>query len=69
MKKNMGTADRLIRTLIGVFIIILFLSNVITGTWGYILLAVAAIFILTSAIGVCPLYSLFGIGSAKAKKA
>ncbi len=67
MKINMSGADRIIRLLIVVLIAVLFFTNTVTGVLGYILLAVAAIFLLTSLFGLCPLYSLFGISSAKKK--
>jgi len=65
MKKNMGTADKVIRTLIAVIIAILFIAKVITGTLAIILLAFAAIFLLTSFISFCPLYFPFGIHTNK----
>lgn len=65
MKKNMGTADRIIRIIIAAIMIGLFFTNVVTGTWGYVMIAVAAIFLLTSVISFCPLYLLFGIKTCK----
>ncbi len=65
----MGGTDRVIRILVALVIGILYLTNAITGTWAYVLLAVAGVFLLTSVVGICPLYSLFGINSCKAKKA
>lgn len=67
MKTNTGTADRTIRILIAVAILILYISNVVTGTLAYVLLAVAGIFAITGLVGVCPLYSLIGISSCKNK--
>jgi len=67
MKHNMGNADRIVRVLIAAVIAVLYYTNIITGTLAYILLAVAGIFVLTSLIGSCPLYSLFGINSCSAK--
>ena len=67
MKHNMGNADRIIRVLIAVIIAILYFTNTITGTLGYILLGVGGVFLLTSLIGSCPLYSLFGLNSCKVK--
>ncbi|MBS0010140.1 MAG: DUF2892 domain-containing protein [Bacteroidales bacterium] len=61
MKKNMGTADRIIRVIIAALIAVLFFTGVIEGTLGIILLVVAAVFVLTSFISVCPLYMPFGI--------
>lgn len=65
MKKNMGVIDRAIRTMIAAVLVILYMTNVITGTLAMILIAVAVIFLLTSLISVCPLYLPFGISTAK----
>lgn len=68
MKKNMGAIDKAIRTTIAAVLVILFMTNVITGTLAIILLAFAIIFLLTSLIGTCPLYLPFGISTAKKEK-
>jgi Protein of unknown function (DUF2892) len=68
MKQNMGNADRIIRLLVAAVIAILYINSTITGTLAYVLLAVAGIFVLTSLVGTCPLYSLFGINSCPVKK-
>jgi fatty acid desaturase len=56
MKKNMGSVDRLIRTLIALLIIILYAAKTITGVGGAILLIVAIVLLVTSAVGFCPAY-------------
>lgn len=61
MKKNMSTADRSIRLVIAALIIILYLTNVIAGTFGIVLLVIAGVLMLTSFVGYCPLYTLLGI--------
>jgi uncharacterized membrane protein len=68
MKKNMGTADRVIRVIIAAIIAGLFFGNVITGTLGIILLVLAGVFLLTSVVSFCPLYAPFGISTCKTKK-
>jgi len=65
MTKNMGNIDRIIRILIALAVAALFFTNVISGTVALILGAVAGIFVLTSLVGTCPLYRLFGISSCK----
>jgi Inner membrane protein YgaP-like, transmembrane domain len=65
MKKNMGTVDRVIRILIAVIILILKLTNVISGTLAVVLLILAGIFVLTSLVGICPLYLPFGLSTKK----
>lgn len=65
MKKNMGSADKVIRLLIAAVIILLYILNVVSGILGYVLLAVAFIFIVTSMVSFCPLYTIFGIKTCK----
>ena len=67
MKANMGNADRLIRAIIAGVIAILFFTKVISGTFGIVLLALGAVFLLTSFIRFCPLYLPFGISTCKKK--
>jgi hypothetical protein len=45
-------------------VIALFLTNIITGVLGIVLLAVSAILVITSMVGVCPLYIVMGLSSA-----
>jgi hypothetical protein len=68
MKKNMGSADRLIRLVIAAVIAALYFTNVITGTLGIVLLVLAGVFVLTSLISFCPLYTLVGLNTCPAKK-
>jgi len=67
MKKNMGTADRIIRISVAVIIAILYFKGLISGTTALILGVVAAIFLLTSFISFCPLYTIFGLSTRKKK--
>jgi hypothetical protein len=55
MKKNMSSADRTIRFILGIVL----LSFVFTGpqtNWGWL----GLIPLVTSMVGFCPLYSVFG---------
>jgi hypothetical protein len=65
MKRNMASADRIIRVLIAITFGLLYYFEVIEGTLAYVLLALGAIFLITSFIGFCPLYRLFGISTCK----
>lgn len=67
MKKNMGSFDKALRIIIALVFIVLYVTNVISGTLGIILLVLAAVFVLTSFISFCPLYTLFGINTCKTK--
>lgn len=68
MKKNMGTADKVIRILIAVVIGVLYFTHVISGTLALVLGILAIIFLATSLISFCPLYLPFGISTFKKKK-
>lgn len=63
----MGTTDKIIRIVIAVLFAVLFFTKTVTGVAGIILLVLAAVFILTSLIGSCPLYLPFGINTCKKK--
>ena len=56
MNKNMGTADRLIRTVLALIVIALYFTGQISGLTAIILGIFAVIFLLTSLISFCPLY-------------
>ena len=64
----MGRIDKIVRFTIAVVIALLVYYELIEGALAYILLAVAAVFVLTSLTGFCPLYGLFGLNSCKMKK-
>ena len=65
MKKNMGSTDKFIRWVLAAIMVGLFLTHVVEGAWGVVMLVLAAIFILTSLVSVCPLYIPFGINTCK----
>jgi len=69
MKKNMGSIDKLVRVLVAVVIGILYFTDQITGTAAVILGILAVIFLLTSAIGFCPLYLPLKLSTVKKKDA
>lgn len=65
MKKNMGSTDKTIRILIALVIAGLYFGNIITGTLGIVLLIFAVVFLLTSLISFCPLYTIIGVNTCK----
>ncbi|MDO3643801.1 MAG: YgaP family membrane protein [Mucilaginibacter sp.] len=68
MKKNMGTFDRVLRIVVALIIITLYFTHILTGIWSIIFLIVAAIFVLTSLVGFCPLYLPLGISTCRQSK-
>lgn len=63
MKKNMGTIDKVIRILVAVVVVILYFTHVISGVLAIVLLALSAVFVITSLLGFCPLYRLLGLST------
>lgn len=64
----MGNADKIVRLAIAALVIILFLTNVLSGTVGIVLVALSAVFVLTSLIGFCPLYKIVGLSTCPVEK-
>lgn len=69
MKKNMGTADRIIRVLLAAVFAYLYFSGTVTGTLGIVLVVLGAVFVLTSLVSFCPLYTLAGLNTCPRKSA
>jgi hypothetical protein len=65
MQKNMGTADRAIRTLLAVAVGVLYFLNVISGTLAIVLGVFAVVFLLTSFVSFCPAYLPFKLSTRK----
>lgn len=67
MKKNMGTADRIIRLIAAIAVGVLYGLNLISGTVAIVLGVVAVAFLATSLIGWCPLYLPLGLSTCKSE--
>lgn len=65
MKTNMGNTDRIIRVILAIVFSALFFTGTVTGTWGTVLLVLGGIFLATSVVSFCPLYTLVGINTCK----
>ncbi len=61
----MGRADRLIRLAVAGTLAGLFLGGVLTGTLGVVAIVISGIFIVTSLVSFCPMYTLVGIRTCK----
>ena len=62
MTRNMGTADRIVRTILGVAFIVL---AVVFGGWVWVLGALGVVFLATSVVSTCPLYMPFGLSTRR----
>lgn len=68
MKKNMGSADRIIRVLIAAVLSFLYFNGTLPGTLGIVAVVAAIVFTATSLISFCPLYPFLGINTCSLKK-
>lgn len=68
MTSNMGKTDKAIRILIALTIGLLIYFKVVTGTIATVLLVIAGVFVLTSLISFCPLYTLIGLNTCKKER-
>jgi hypothetical protein len=65
----MGSIDKIVRVLAAVVIGVLYFTDQITGIAAIILGIFAVVFLLTSAIGFCPLYLPLKLSTIKKKDA
>jgi len=67
MKKNMGNVDRIARFVLTLVIVSLYYFKIVEGTLAYVLMALAGVFLITSFISFCPLYTIVGLNTCKMK--
>ncbi len=63
LEKNMGGADRIIRTALATGMIAAYSTGKFKGIAGISLLVLSGIFMITSAASSCPVYEALGIDS------
>ena len=66
MKTNESGLDRIIRVVVGIAFIALYLTGVVTGGAGIVVIIIGALALITGLVGFCPLYSLLKIKTNKA---
>lgn len=67
MRKNMSKTDKGIRIIVALLVVIAYLTGIITGIVGTVLIALAVIFVLVSLLGICPTCILYGTGTRSQK--
>lgn len=67
-KKNLGSIDRILRVVLAAVIVVLYVMGQVTGTAAIVLGILAAIILVTAAIGICPLYVPIKLSTIKDKK-
>jgi len=63
VKQNMGRWDRVLRLAAAAVIAVLLILGVLKGTAAVVLAIVAAVFVITTFVGFCPLYVPLGIST------
>lgn len=63
----MGYTDRIIRVLLAAVFAYLYFSGTITGTIGIVLVVLGGVFVATSFVSFCPLYTLVGLNTCSRK--
>ena len=66
MKTNESGLDRVIRVIVGIALLALYFTNVVTGGLGIVFIVLGAVALLTGVVGFCPLYTLLKISTNKA---
>ncbi len=66
LEKNMGQTDRIIRAIVGVVMVIAFLS--MSGFWSWLALIIGVVLLATAAMAHCPPYSMLGINTCSTKQ-
>ena len=65
MKKKVGTIDKAIRILVAVVVVVLYFTHVISGVLAIVLLALSAVFVVTSLLSFCPIWLALGLSTRK----
>lgn len=68
MAKNMGRSDRILRLAAAAVIAALLIGGALKGTLAIILALLAAILVITTFVGFCPLYVPLGLSTKGGKK-
>ena len=63
MNKNLGTIDRIARTIAGLTVGVLILTGTLTGSVAVTLGVLAVVLLLTGVVSFCPLYALLNLSS------
>jgi len=65
MKRNMSNTDRIVRVILAALFAYLYFGGIVTGTLGIVLVVFGAVFLLTSVVAFCPLYTPFKFSTYK----
>jgi len=63
MKGNESSADRIIRGILGVALLLVAFLAVPAGALQIVLIVIGAVLLVTGAIGFCPMYRILGLST------
>ena len=69
LSRNVGTADQVVRIVIGVLLAAALVTGAVSGPLAYAAGLLAAIMLVTGAVGLCPLYAILGLRTRPATRA
>lgn len=69
MNRNMGSADRALRAVLGPVLVVAGVLAGPAGTLAVVLYVLGAVMLGTAAVGYCPLYALLGVWTCPMQKA
>ena len=65
MKRNVGSADRVIRVVLGLVLLVLGLFMLASGAWKWVFIVAGIVALVTGLSGRCGLYVPFKINTCK----
>lgn len=65
--KNIGKIDRIIRIIVALSAVSLYYTDILPSFWGILAVALASIFLITSLVSFCPVYSAIGLNTCNEK--
>jgi len=66
MASNVGIVDQVVRLVVGVALLVLGLSHLVTGAWAIAAYTLGAIALITGLMRFCPAWSVLGINTCSA---
>jgi len=68
VKQNMGRIDKVLRLAAAALIAVLLIAGAVKGTTAIVLAILAAVFVITTFVGFCPIYAPLGFSTKEGKK-
>ena len=65
MKKNVGSADKVVRILLAVLLAVLIFTNVVSGWLAIVFGIFAVVFLLTALLNFCPIWLALKVNTIK----